>query len=64
MEPVESKVDRYNIYALEDGGFVARRGPEDFGNGSFNPPVFACTTMNELLAYIRRHLGWSNKKAR
>lgn len=62
MEPVESKMTTITVFALRDGGYMIRETPEWSGQGAYNPPLFACSSMNELLAYLRRHLGWTTKK--
>ncbi len=63
MEPVKGKVASLQIYALEDGGYVVREC-SDYNTGHYSPPLFASTTLNEVLTYIRKRLEWTPLKVR
>lgn len=47
------------IHKMPDGGFVIFTQSEI--SGAYNPPLFACTTIDEALKYIKKKLTEPSK---
>jgi hypothetical protein len=54
-------VNELSIRSLQDGGFVVAQVYR--GNGCMEPCLFACTTIDEALKYVKRNLIDITKEA-